>query len=193
MNLRRTPITIAAVGAAAALAFTAPVVAKAAFDAQNAHKVDGLHADQLTKTQYFQAATTFDNFDSCPFTPVLTRTFKTTHRGVVAVTSQVSAARDVSDPDEAVLSTRVTIDGVVASQDSAANLEDGGTTDATVVGVAARKVGAGAHTIVIQASECTTGMAFIHHESMLVSYSPFGKAASLVTIKPTTQSAGANR
>ncbi len=193
MQFRRSIITVAAIVAAAALAFTAPGMAKGLFDARNAHKVDGLHANQIAKTQYYEATRVFDNFDTCAYTSVLTRTFKTTHSGLVSATSAVSAARDTSDPNEGILTSRILIDGEIASVRSSANLENDGTQDETVVNFGARKVPRGKHIIEVQVQECGPGMAFIHNESLLASYSPFGGAAVPPVTRPSTKGSVANR
>lgn len=180
-TFRRYSVAAAAVAVTGAVAFSAPVVAKGVFDAGNAHKVDGLHAKQLTKTQYFAAQTTFDDFNTCTFTPVLTRVFKTTHSGVVSVVGNVNAARDTNDANEGILTTRVLIDGVAATAPASENLENDGTLDATVTALGGRTVPAGVHSVVLQARECGPGMAFVTSESMVVSYSPFGSSATAPT------------
>ena len=109
MPLRHLLVTAAAAGTAGALALTAPVVARSVFDARNAHKVDGLHAAQLTKIQGYADNATFDNFDTCTFTSVLTRTFRAPHSGVIAVTGQVVATKDFGSVDDALLVTRVVV------------------------------------------------------------------------------------
>jgi len=168
---------------AAALALGTPVVAQAIFDARNAHRVDGLHANQLTRIQYFQASQTFDNFDTCTFTTLMSKTFKTRHKGVVSVQGEVSAARDTGSPEEGILTTRILIDGHEASLPASVNLENDGTQDATSTNIGARRVGAGAHTLELQGKECGAGMAFITTQAMLASYSPFGAAG----IPPTAR------
>ncbi|HQR26076.1 MAG TPA: hypothetical protein PLP61_03455 [Nocardioides sp.] len=185
-TFRTASLAVAAVAVTGAVALTAPGMAKGLFDAQNAHKVDGLHANQLTKTQYFKSSTVFDDFDTCAMTDVRTAKFKTTHAGVISVTSSVSAARDTDDPNEGILTTRILLDGKVISQESSANLENDGTEDATVVGIGAGKAGRGTHTIKVQAQECGPGMAFIHHESLVAEYSPFGGAPAGTAPRPVT-------
>lgn len=186
-TFRRNTLAAAAIVATGAVALTAPGMAQAAFDAINAHKVDGLHADQLVKTQYFEATTVFDDFDTCAYTTLLTRNFVTTHKGVVSVIGAVSADRDTSDPDEGLLTTRILIDGQIASVASSANLENDGTKDETVINFGARKVASGTHVLELQAEECGAGMAFIHNESMLAQYSAFGGAAVPPETRPAVK------
>lgn len=186
-TFRRNTVAAAALLATGAIALAAPGMSKAAFDAVNAHKVDGLHADQLNKIQYFEATTTFDNFDTCDYTTVLSRIFVTTRKGVVSVHGAVSAARDTDNANEGILTTRILVDGQVASVPSSGNLENNGTQDATVVNFGGRKVPAGTHTLELQAKECGTGMAFITTESMLASFSPFGTAAVPPVLRPVAK------
>ena len=187
-TFRRNTVALAAVVAAGAVAFSAPGMAKGLFDADNAHKVDGLHANQIAKTQYFAASTTFDNFNVCAFTPLLTRNFVTTHAGIVSVVGSVNADRDTDNANEGLLTTRVTIDGVPATAPANVNLENDGIIDATSTSVGAAKVAKGAHTLVIEGKECGTGMAFITSESLLASYSPFGGTATPPAVKVAVKS-----
>jgi hypothetical protein len=182
-TFRRNTIAIAAVAAAGAVAFSAPGMAKGMFDASNAHKVDGYHAKDLTKTQYFQHTTVFDNFDTCAYTTVIAKKFSTTHKGVVSVVSNVSAARDTDFAPEGILTTRIVIDGKVASLPASVNLENDGIQDGTSTNIGARKDGKGVHDLLVQAKECGPGRAFIHNESILAQYSPFGAAATPPVVK----------
>jgi hypothetical protein len=159
-----------------ALALGTPVVAQSLFDARNAHRVDGLHAKQLAKVQYFQASQTFDNFDTCTYSTLMSRTFKIRHSGVVSVQGSVGASRDTGNPSEGLLTTRILIDGEIASLPSSVNLENDGTEDGASATIGARSVKSGSHTLEIQGKECGAGMAFISTQSMLASYSPFGAA-----------------
>jgi hypothetical protein len=189
-TLRRNTIAVAAVAAVGAVAFASPGMAKGLFDASNAHKVDGYHAVDLTKTQYWQHTTVFDDFNSCSYEPVISKKFKTTHSGVVSVVSNVGAARDTNFAPEGILTTRILIDGVVASLPASVNLENDGTQDATSTAIGARKVGKGVHKLVVQAKECGPGAAFIHQESLVAQYSPFGAAMVSPDIKPVAAKNG---
>lgn len=177
-SFRRTSITVAAAAGVGLVALAAPSTARVAFDAFNAHKVDGYHAAELSRTGYFASSQVFDNFNTCAYTDVLSRAFLAPKAGVVSVVSSVQAARDTDNGNEGILSTRLVIDGVVSSRPASVNLENDGTQDASVTNVGARRVGAGLHTVKIQAQECGLGMAFIHGESMTASYSPFGFAGA---------------
>lgn len=175
-TFRRSTVVAAAVVATGALAFTTPTVAKGLFDAGNAHKVDGYHANQLSKVQSYAADTVFDNFDTCAFTTVLSRTFKAPASGVVAVVGQVGAARDSGNASEGILTARIVVDGARAGTNASVNLENAGTQDGSVNPIGARHVGKGSHTLEIQVEECGAGQAFIHNQSMVATFSPFGAA-----------------
>jgi hypothetical protein len=175
-SIRRNSIIAVAAAGLGLVAFAGPSTARAAFDAFNAHQVDGYHASDLSRVSYFAAPTVFDNFNACAYTDILARPFITPKAGVVSVVSSVQAARDTNNPAEGTLTTRVLIDGAVASRPASVNLENDGTQDASVTNVGARRVGKGLHIVKIQAQECGAGMAFIHGESMTASYSPFGSA-----------------
>lgn len=176
MQLRHLLLTAAAAGTAAALASTAPTMAKGIFDADNAHKVDGLHASQLTKTQFYASDTDFNDFTGCTPTVLLSRSFKAPHAGVVSVVGSVNAARDASSANGGVLTARILIDGTRAGIDVSVNPSQVGVRDSSLTAIGARKLGKGTHTIAIEGEECADGVAFILGEAMTVSYSAFGTA-----------------
>ncbi|MFN8195897.1 MAG: hypothetical protein U0R80_16670 [Nocardioidaceae bacterium] len=175
-KVRRTTIAAAAVVAAGALAFTTPTMANGLFDAHNAEKLGGMKAGQLTKIQSFADDTVFDDFDTCAYTTVLSRTFKAPRTGVVSVVGQVGAARDTDNANEGTLTGHVEIDGLRAGTDTSTNLENDGTKDSAINPIGARVVGRGVHTLELKVEECGPGMAFIHAESMVATFSPFGAA-----------------
>lgn len=182
-TLRRSSTIAAAAVAAGAIALTAPGMA-------TGHQADKAKASQSSKIQYFAAQTVFDDFDTCAYTTVLSKTFVSPRKGVVAVDGQVGAARDTDNVNEGQLSTRVVIDGVVAGNYASANLENNGVQDAAVNPLGARRVSGGAHTVELQAQECGTGMAYIYNQSMIVSWSPLGSAQS---VSPAKAKASLNR
>lgn len=172
--VRRPSVIVAAVVAAGALAFTTPTMAGGLFDAHNAEKVAGLKPTDLTKTQLFTAAKTFDGFNTCAMSTVMKRSFTAPHGGVMTVQAQIGSARDSSSVDEGLLVARLVIDGAVASHEVGANLENDGVQDATLDVIGGRKVTKGKHTIKLQAEECGNGAAYILSQTMLVSFSPYG-------------------
>lgn len=181
---RKNTVIAAAVLATGAVALAAPGMSKGLFDAQNAHKVDGYHAKELIKTSYYAGNVVFDNFDTCTFTTIFSKPFATQKVGVVSVVSSVGAARDADSAEEGILTTRILIDGTVSSTPSSVNLENSGVLDGNSNNIGARKVNAGAHTVVIQAKECGPGMAFVYTESLTAQFSAFGAASSSPVLKP---------
>lgn len=173
-NLRRNTVAAAAVVATGALALSAPGMAAGLMHGNHAAK-SGAAAKQA-KVQFWENSTDIDNFDTCTFTTILSGAFVTKAGGVVSVTGQVGAARDVSLGDEGLLTTRILIDGQVASAESSVNLENGGVQDAASTVFGARKVGKGTHQLALQAEECSSGMAFIYNKSLLAQYAPVGGA-----------------
>ncbi len=177
-NHRKATIAVAAAVAAGSVALAAPVTAKGLFDAKNAHKVDGYHAKQLSKVQYFAAQQTFDNFDTCSYTTLMTRKFGAPTKGKIILAAQVNAARDTNDPDEGKLTVRVLVDGQPATAPGSTNLENDGTLDFAATTIGGAKVTKGKRTLELQAQECGAGMAFITSQSLTVSFSPNGGVAT---------------
>lgn len=173
-SFRRNTIAAAAVVATGALALSAPGMAAGLFEGNHVAK-SGAAAKQA-KTQYWENSTDIDNFDTCGFTTVVNGVFVTQAVGIVSVHGQVGAARDVDLADEGILTTRILIDGHVASAESSANLENGGTQDAASTVFGARKVGKGAHQLSLQIEECGPGKAFVYNKSLLAQYAPTGSA-----------------
>jgi hypothetical protein len=186
LSLRKTALAVAAAAGAGALALSAPGMSSAPFLAGNADKVDGLDAVDLTKIQYYGSRKTFDDFDTCAFTTIMSRTFKTTHTGVVAVDAQVSAARDTDFVGPGVLSGRILIDGLVSSLSPAVQLDYDGNAKHQLPVFGARKVGQGNHSLELQVEECGGGRAFITDQAMTATYSPFGGAKD-VAIRPVVK------
>jgi hypothetical protein len=184
INHRRTTIAVAAAVAAGSVALAAPVTAKGLFDASNAHKVDGYHAKQLSKVQYFAAQQTFDNFDTCSYTTLMRRKFGAPTTGKIVLAAQVNAARDTSDPDEGILTVRVLVDGQPATAPGSTNLENDGTLDFAATTIGGAKVAKGKRTLELQAQECGAGMAFITSQSLTVTFSPNGGVATPPTSRP---------
>ena len=177
-NHRRTTIAVAAAVAAGSVALAAPVTAKGLFDAKNAHKVDGYHAKQLSKVQYFAQEKTFDNFDTCSYTTLMTRTFGAPTKGKVVLAAQVNAARDTDNANEGILGVRVLVDGQPATSPGWTNLENDGIRDFAATTIGGAKVAKGKRTLELQVQECGTGMAFITSQALTVTFSPNGGVAT---------------
>ena len=152
----------------------APTAAKGLFAAGNADKVDGYHAKQLSKVQYWGSDTDFDNFDSCPYVTVMKRTFAAPAAGKIVLNGQVNAGRDGDDPDPAALAVRILVDGKVATAPGIARLVNNSVREASATTIGGAKVARGKRTLKLQASECTVGMAYLVSESMTVTFSPSG-------------------
>ncbi len=187
-NHRRTTIAVAAALAAGSVALAAPVTARGLFDAKNAHKVDGYHAKQLSKVQYFASETTFDNFDTCSYTTLMTRKFGAPTKGKIILAAQVNAARDSGNASEGLLTVRVLVDGQPATAPGSTNLENVGILDSAATTIGGAKVNKGKRTLELQAQECGGGMAFITSQSLTVSFSPNGGASTPPTSRPATGS-----
>lgn len=172
-NFRRNTVAAAAVVATGALALSAPGMAAGLMHGH--HAKSGAAAKQA-KTQYWENSDDIDNFNTCAFTTVVSGVFTTKAGGIVSVTGQVGAARDIDNASEGILTTRILVDGQVASSETSTNLENGGTQDEASTVFGARKVGKGAHQLALQVEECGTGMAFIYNKSMLAQYAPVGSA-----------------
>lgn len=180
----RSAVAAAILATAVAAAMIAtPVVAKAKYDAKNAHRVDGLHAKQLSKARYFTDNKTFDGFNSCTPTTALSGKFKAPADGFLIVNSSLGAARDTDTPEDAILSTRILIDGVVVSRESGGTLHTDGSFGDNISNLGGAKVKKGKHTITLQMRACggATGAAFVLNESMTAQFSVSGVADSLST------------
>jgi hypothetical protein len=177
-NHRKATIAVAAAVAAGSVALAAPVTAKGLFDAHNAHKVDGYHAKQLSKVQYFAQEKTFDNFDTCSYTTLMTRKFGAPTKGKIVLAAQVNAARDTNNPDEGKLGVRVLVDGQPATSPGWTNLENDGIQDFAATTIGGAKVNKGKRILELQVQECGSGMAFITSQSLTVTFSPNGGVAT---------------
>lgn len=176
--LNRRTATVGLVAGVAAVALAAPSTGQALFDANNAHKVDGYHAVQLGKITYGGSTGFVDDFDSCTFVNVYQRQFTAPRAGILALVADTRAERDFSVADQAQLETRLTIDGVVVSGTTADSLDNNGTYEGSTANTGAKRVSAGAHTIAIQARECSAGKAFIMTREITATWGPFGSAGT---------------
>jgi hypothetical protein len=198
--MNKSRITSATVGtiagaivAAAGIALVQPVDAAPKFDAKNAKRVGGLTAKQLNRSAYFAQEVTFDDFDTCSFTTVLSKKFKAPTTGYLTVNSSVAAARDTDDPNEGILTTRILIDNKVASLPASVNLENDGVLDANSNNIGSRKVKKGKRTVKVQMQECGPGRAFVTSQAATVQFSPFGSASAPVAKIAARRSTNVNR
>jgi hypothetical protein len=181
--LNRKTAAVAGVAAVAAVALASPSTGKALFDANNAHKVDGLHAVQLNKITYGGTSTVVDNFDTCGWTTVYSRTFAAPKKGMLALTGDVRAERDFDDGNPSLLYSRVTIDGVAVSAPMTTTLGAGNAYEGSIANTGGKVVTSGNHTIALQLQECGTGKAFVMSRQITASWSPFGSAGTAPTFR----------
>jgi hypothetical protein len=178
MTVRTHVVVAVAAFAAGSLALAAPSIAKARFDAHNAHQVDGYHASQLNVVKYWNADKPIDNFDGCHWQPVLSRSFTAPAKGTVVVSGVLTQETDFDFAFSSQVFTRITIDGKGASVASEITTEPEGQADSgnsPVVG--GRQVGQGRHVIVLQAEECSDhGEAYLTGRSMIAQFSTSGSA-----------------
>ena len=172
-KLRRNTALAAAVLATGAVALAAPGMANGNHD-----KADKLSAKQVSRAYYFANDGFTDNFNTCAYTPLLSKAFAVPKGGVVTVAGTVTSERDFDNAAAGLLTFRVSIDGTPATVPAQMVLD--GTNDHTATTIGGAKVTKGAHTLVVEARECGAGMAYILSESATVNYSSIGAASSTV-------------
>jgi hypothetical protein len=165
---------IVAVAVTFAVATAVPSLGAGGFDSDNAHKVGGHTLHQLSSTSYVRSHVHIDDFNGCHYRDILIRKINVPAAGYLAVTSTVAATRDTDAADEALLVTRLVVDGKKVSSPSAVNLENDGLNDATNVNQGVAKVKKGKSAVKIQAKECGDGMAFVLDRQLVTQYSPTG-------------------
>jgi hypothetical protein len=153
-----------------------PLAASAtnATNAANADKLDGLHANQLVRGTTLSSNTISDNFDTCAYTTLLSKTVTAPISGVLLVWGNVGAVKDFDDADPSTLGVRVAVDATAVTTEQAVHLVDLGTREGSAQAMGATPVSAGSHIVDVQASECSTGMAFIVNQSITTLFVPFG-------------------
>jgi hypothetical protein len=174
--------------AAGSVALAAPTIGKAAFDANNANKVDGYHAKQLNVVKFWTNNNVRDNFNTCDWTPMLKRSFVAPAKGTVTVQGVLTNETDFDFTDESIINTRLVLDGKVISQETElATDPEGGADRGNSPSLGGREVDKGKHKIQLQAEECGDGEAYIISRSVTLQFSPFGSAekvpSSPVTVK----------
>jgi hypothetical protein len=174
----------------AVLGTTTPAIAHGvvhALFAHNADKVDGRHANQLVRATTIRDTTVVDNFDSSTFAPLLTKSVNAPTKGILLVWGTISAARDVSDPDEGILSARITI-GTDSTTEQNVNLENGSTFDGSIA-ISGHPRDQRTQDGRPQAGT-VAGMAFIVNKSITTLFVPFGNTGQVGVLgRVVTQSA----
>jgi hypothetical protein len=145
--------------------------------------VDGHHAVQLNRISYGGLATTTDDFDTCAWTTVYSRSFSAPKKGVLALTGTLRAERDFGTAAPSILQMRLTIDGAAVSGPLTTSLGAGDAYAGSIANTGAKVVPAGAHTIGVQAQECSAGVAFLQGRQLTASFSPFGSAGAAPTFR----------
>jgi hypothetical protein len=187
--ITRTHVAAAvAAVAAGSIALAAPTIGKAAFDSQNANKVDGYHAKQLNVVKFWTNNNVRDNFDTCDWTPMLKRSFVAPAKGTVTVQGVLTNETDFDFTDESIINTRLVLDGKAISQETElATDPEGGADRGNSPSLGGREVDKGKHKIQLQAEECGPGEAYVISRSVTLQFSPFGSAekvpSSPVTVK----------
>jgi hypothetical protein len=191
----KLPIVLSATALViAVLGTTTPAIAhgvRHALFAHNADKVDGRHANQLVRATTVRDTSSVNDFDSGGYTPLLTKSVNAPSKGILLVWGTISAARDVSDPDEGILNARITI-GTESTTDQSVNLENGGSSDGSIAISGAIPVTKGPKSVVLEARELSAGMAFIVNKSITTLFVPFGNTGQVGVLgRVMTQSAAA--
>jgi hypothetical protein len=191
----KLPIVLSATALViAVLGTTTPAIAhgvRHALFAHNADKVDGRHANQLVRATTVRDTSSVNDFDSGGYTPLLTKSVNAPSKGILLVWGTISAARDVSDPDEGILNARITI-GTESTTDQSVNLENGGSSDGSIAISGAIPVTKGPKSVVLEARELSAGMAFIVNKSITTLFVPFGNTGQVGALgRVMTQSAAA--
>ncbi|MCB0908110.1 MAG: hypothetical protein KDB63_13435 [Nocardioidaceae bacterium] len=174
-KLRRNTTLAAAVLATGAIALATPGMANSLGHHDKAGKVN---AKQVSRAYYFANGTFTDNFNTCAYTPLLSKAFAVPRAGVVTVAGTVTAERDFDNAAAGLLTFRISIDGTPVTVPTQLRLDGGDDYNTTTIGGA--KVTKGAHTLVVEAKECGPGMAFVLSESATVNFSNAGAANATV-------------
>jgi|SoiMethySBSTD1v2_1073268.scaffolds.fasta_scaffold395211_2 hypothetical protein len=147
-------------------------------DNLNADRVDGFDANALVRAAQASGGTV-DDFNTCADTNLATLTVNAPQAGIILIWSKVAWRWDPNSTPasaRAILEDKVRVDGTVAVS---------GTTDTTNTDVfeissqsTAVPVTAGAHTLVLQATECGNAMAFVDGSNVMTLFVPFGNSGS---------------
>ena len=144
----------------------------------NADKVDGLQANQLVRAATISSTTAIDDFDTCAMTTVLSKSVTAPANGILMVWGTIEASKDFTDPDNALLEAQVAVGGAAATVANSAYLHFLGTGEATIAVSGAVPVTAGSKAVVLQAQECSAGMAYIVNRSITTLFVPFGDSGT---------------
>ena len=180
---KHAPVAVAVV-ATAALAASGPVFASS-HGTQDAGKTTPAVKSSMART-----STAVDGFDTCAFTTIFSDTVNVPSNGYLQVWGSVSAARDTDLPDPAVLTTRIVVNGKIATIDTSAKLVEDGTDSNNIAMAGGVPVTKGAKTVAIKAYECTSGAAFIDSQELTTLFTKYGQSH---VFKSSTKSTHENR
>jgi len=159
--------------------------ATAADSAMNAGKVDGYNANELTRSRYVQTTGEIDDFDSGPFTPILTGSATAPKDGILLIWANVNAEWDITSVagSNADLDVQIFVDGVAAGVIIDQEFTDVGSNSGESINVSvAVPVTAGDHTVTIQARRVGGSLIYIKARSLVTLYEPFGNAGTAGTL-----------
>lgn len=175
LNRRNLP-AVGVATAAVAFAALSPVLASSGPGTSTASEAKASTKVQ-SKTTFREAPGTLDDFDTCAFTTVLTHAVKAPKAGYLQVTGIASAARDVDDPDNALLRADVTVNTAPATPVGQTLLTKVGNGDGSISTSGVVKVPKGKSIVRLRLSECETGMAFVVERAVLAEWHAFGSIA----------------
>lgn len=178
----KLPIALSAAAlVVAVLGASSPAIAhgvRHALFAHNADKVDGRHANQIVRATTIRDSTDVDNFDSSTHVTLLSRSVRAPTKGILLVWGTIAAARDSGSPEEGILKARVRV-GPNSTLEQNVNLENPGTADGSIAISGAFPVTKGVKTVILEALEVGSGMAYIHDMSITTLFVPFGNTGKL--------------
>jgi hypothetical protein len=173
-----------AAGAAGAVGATGPAGAPNP-NAVDSDKVDGFDANQLVRATGITSTTINDNFDTCAMTTLLTKAVTASSAGILLLNATITFERDVSDPDQADLFGRLTVDGTAVTPNNEETTGADPDFGRTLTFTTAVPVVAGNHTVNLQAEECGAGEAFIFGKAITSLFTPFGNEGTVGVLAPS--------
>ena len=147
----------------------------ASTNADDADKLDGLHANQIAR-----GSGQFDDslivIDICSYTSILSKTVTAPTSGVLLLTGTVAWRfhADSAAGSTAMLFSRFNVGGPLISEVASSTTAELPEANNTVI--VAKAVSAGSHTVSLQVQECGTGKALLWNEAMTTLFVPFNNA-----------------
>ena len=145
-------------------------------DNLNADRVDGFDANALVRAAQASGGTV-DDFDTCADTTLTTLTANAPEAGILLIWSKVAWRWD---PDSSPASARAIFEDKVRVDGTVAVLGTTDTTNSDVFEISSQStavpVTAGAHTLLLQATECGNAMASVNGSNLMTLFVPFGNS-----------------